>query len=273
MLHALSTCEAPGEMMRKPFQHSQPTHEFSSGSAVAGLPPRFTNHVWADRQKTFGNQAVLRMLNKSTGAGLPLQRKCGCGGAASACTSCRDSPPMEFVAQPNRTHEIGPEEAETERYSDQGVLLTLQGSGTCNNGGAESGCDIEIGAYKIYANRNTCCTKTCSLKHEQTHVTDMTNWGCCKAASVAYNAKGADKGKVVDKYNDWLRRATVLTECHAYTNGVKCANQLSQEKDCAGAGKDTDCCKDIAQYISVYGAKAKTNCDAAPKDPPPCPAF
>jgi len=168
---------------------------------------------------------------------------------------------------------LGPDEEEADRYSDLGVLLTLDGSGTCFNGGAESGCDMDNGAYKIYRNRNTCCTKICSLKHEQTHVSDMTNWGCCKAASVAYNAQGADKGAIVDKYNTWLNRARTLTECHAYTNGVACANQLAREKDCAGAGKDSDCCKDIAQYRSAYAAKAKTFCDAAPKDPPACPAF
>jgi hypothetical protein len=179
----------------------------------------------------------------------------------------------------NPTSEVGgldqlsPEGGETQKYSDKGVLMTLAGSGTCINGGAESACDPDIGAYKIYANHNTCCTKDCSWLHEQTHVSDITNWGCCKALSVAYNAKGADKGALVRKYNDWLARASDLTECHAYSNGVACADQLAKTKDCAGAGKDTDCCKDVADYRTKYAATAKTLCDRAPKGPPPCPAF
>jgi len=159
------------------------------------------------------------------------------------------------------------------KFSDKGVLMTLAGSGTCNNGGAESGCDPETGAYKIYANNNTCCTKDCSRLHEQTHVSDITNWGCCKALSVAYNKPGADKGAAVQKYNDWLSHAIHLTECHAYSNGVDCARQLARQKDCSGPGRNTDCCKDIEDYRTKYSARAKTECDAAPKDPPACPVF
>jgi len=170
------------------------------------------------------------------------------------------------------THELPTEEGAT-KYSNKGVLMTLAGSGTCINGGAESACDPDNGAYRIYANHNTCCTKDCSWLHEQTHVSDITSWGCCKALSVAYNAKGADKGALVTKYNDWLARASDLTECHAYSNGVACADQLARTKNCAGAGRDTDCCKDIAEYRTKYAAKAKTLCDRAPKDPPACPAF
>jgi hypothetical protein len=151
--------------------------------------------------------------------------------------------------------------------------MTLDGSGTCVNGGAASGCDPENGAYTIYSNSNTCCTKDCSRLHEQTHVSDITGWGCCKALSVAYNIKGADKGALVQKYNDWLARAIDLTECHAYSNGVDCADQLARTKDCAGAGRSTDCCKGIPEYRTKYAAKAKTRCDRAPKEPPPCPAF
>jgi hypothetical protein len=166
-----------------------------------------------------------------------------------------------------------PEGELTRKYSEKGALMTLDGSGTCVNGGAESACDPDNGAYTIYSNSNTCCTKDCSWLHEQTHVSDITNWGCCKALSVAYNAKGADKGALVQKYNDWLARASDLTECHAYSNGVACADQLARTKDCAGAGRSTDCCKDIAEYRTKYAAKARTLCDRAPKEPPPCPAF
>jgi hypothetical protein len=179
----------------------------------------------------------------------------------------------------SRTFEEGaldqpsPDGEETWKYSDKGVLMTLAGSGTCVNGGAASACDPDNGAYTIYSNSNTCCTKDCSRLHEQTHVSDITTWGCCKALSVVYNAKGADKGALVQKYNDWLDRARDLTECHAYSNGVACADQLARTEDCAGAGRTTDCCKDVAEYRTKYAAKAKTHCDRAPKEPPPCPAF
>jgi hypothetical protein len=241
-----------------------------------------------------------------------LQRKCDCGQhtGGGECASCkkkkasipevkstkelrettvaagRDSNQPSFAEMPltsrqatGRTtesdgseQEAGEEKVER-KYSDKGVLLTLAGSGTCNNGGAESGCDPETGAYKIYANNNTCCTKDCSRLHEQTHVSDITNWGCCKALSVAYNKPGADKAAAVQKYNDWLSRAIHLTECHAYSNGADCAKQMARQKDCSGAGRDTDCCKDAEDYRARYSARAKTECDAAPKDPPACPVF
>lgn len=177
-----------------------------------------------------------------------------------------------------RTREPGgadqtPDDGAQSKYSDKGVLMTLAGSGTCLNGGAESACDPEIGAYRIYRNNNTCCTKDCSWLHEQTHVSDITGWGCCKALSVAYNKPGADKAAAVQKYNDWLTSALSLTECHAYTNGVECAKQLARQKDCAGAGRNTDCCKDIQEYQTKYSARAATECAAAPRQPPACPAF
>jgi hypothetical protein len=244
--------------------------------------------------------------------GRVLRRKCDCGqhtggGECASCKKKKSSIPransteelretkvtaergqgqLSFAAMPvssrqrtGRTMESesaaeeGGEEKLEQKYSDKGVLMTLAGSGTCNNGGAESACDPEIGAYKINANNNTCCTKDCSSLHEQTHVSDITNWGCCKALSVAYNKTGADKGAAVRKYNDWLSQAVHLTECHAYTNGVDCAKQLARQKHCAGAGRDTDCCKDVEDYRARYSARAKTECDAAPKEPPACPVF
>jgi hypothetical protein len=171
------------------------------------------------------------------------------------------------------THQLSPGEQGAEEYSGEGVLMTLDGSGTCVNGGAASACDPAIGAYRIQRNDNTCCTKGCSLNHEITHVSDITRWGCCKALSVAYNAPGANKNAAVQKYNDWLRTAVNITECHAYSNDVSCADQMLKAQDCAGVGKDTDCCKDIADYKTRYQAFASSTCAAAPKDAPACPAF
>lgn len=170
-------------------------------------------------------------------------------------------------------HQLLPGEGETKKYSSEGILMTLAGSGTCQNGGAASSCDPNNGAYKITANNNTCCTKDCSWRHEQTHVSDITNWGCCKALSVAYNKPGANKNSLVQEYNAWLATAADITECNAYSNDVVCANELAVQKDCAGAGRNTDCCKDIADYKTRYEASARTICARAPKQVPACPAF
>jgi hypothetical protein len=165
------------------------------------------------------------------------------------------------------------EEEPQPKYSEHGVLITVQGSGTCVNGGAESTCDPTNGAYKIIRNSNTCCTTDCSRLHEQVHVSDVTNWGCCKALSAAYNKPGADKNAAVQKYNTWMDSARHITECHAYTGDVECAKTLARQKDCSGAGRNTDCCKDVNDYQARYAAMAETECAAAPRQVPACPTF
>jgi hypothetical protein len=154
--------------------------------------------------------------------------------------------------------------------------MTQAGSGTCVNGSGDSVCDPKTGNYKITANNNTCCTTVCTQRHEGTHAADASNWGCCKAMSVAYNAAkdNAARNAVVSKYNSWMAAGALdRTECNAYSNDLVCADELAAEKDCKGAGKDTDCCKDIADYRVRYKAFADHHCGLAPKDPPPCPAF
>ena len=42
--------------------------------------------------------------------------------------------------------------------------------------------------------------------------------------------------------NKWLEQVRPLTECHAYTNDVKCATKMEKTNDCKGKGKDSDCC-------------------------------
>lgn len=238
-----------------------------------------------------------------------LQQKCACGGAtktSGSCAACsgkqleafkpRKQPPLAHdfskVAvhatsrrpvsarplQPAATLEDLPsggaaEETEKEEYSPEGLRMTLAGSGTCQNGGAASACNPVNGVYEIKRNNNTCCTKTCSEKHEQTHISDITGWGCCAALSTAYNKPGADKGAAVQKYNDWLAKVYDITECNSLTVGVACATEMFTAKDCAGAGKDTDCCKDIVDYKANYGGQKTTVCGRAPKKVEPCPTF
>ena len=239
-----------------------------------------------------------------------LQRKCACGGATKTsgpCEACstkqlealKPKRPPTFAhdfskvavhantrkpvstgptLQPAATREdllsSGPdEESEKEEYSPEGLRMTLAGSGTCQNGGAASACNPANGVYEIKRNNNTCCTKTCSEKHEQTHISDITGWGCCAALSTAYNKPGADKNAAVQKYNDWLAKVYDITECNSLTVGVACAADMFTAKDCAGAGKDTDCCKDIVDYKANYGGQKTTVCGRAPKKVEPCPTF
>ena len=171
------------------------------------------------------------------------------------------------------THQLVTEELNKRKYGADGILMTLEGSGTCANGGAESKCNASTGAYEIIRNSNTCCTKDCSRLHEQVHASDVSRWGCCRALSVAYNKPGADKNALVQKYNDWMTHAGPVTECHAYKGDVECAKSLAGTKDCGGAGRNTDCCKDIQDYQTRYAEFARVICATAANDAPACPTF
>ena len=227
-------------------------------------------------------------------AGRFLQRKCACGGSSGltgSCTECNKkrlprtveaaTPPRpgahDFsrvrVNRSTEVHQLGSEQDErSEEYAPDGAQVVFQ-SGTCVNGGAGSSCHLDTGVFQLNHNDNTCCTKDCTAAHEAVHKRDFDGWGCCGAASTAYNAKGADKAKIVKAYNDWQNKVLAITECNAYSNDVTCADALAKAKDCSGAGKGTDCCKDIEDYKTRYGALAKTNCAAAPKKAEPCPTF
>jgi hypothetical protein len=250
------------------------------------------------RTQTLANAAHARAL---------LQRKCACGGSASlggSCAECskKERPPQVGPSQEHSNHSshdfsrvrvsasnesqrraaqplanplnqlFSAQDERTEKYAPDGVLVVFQ-SGTCQNGGAESSCHLDTGVFKLNHNDNTCCTKDCTAAHEAIHKRDFDGWGCCAAASKAYNAKGADQAKVVQTYSDWQAKVVPISECNAYSNDVTCADALAKTKDCSGAGKDTDCCKDIADYKTRYGALAKSNCAAAPKKAEPCPKF
>jgi hypothetical protein len=168
-------------------------------------------------------------------------------------------------------HQLEPGiEVPVPRFTAEGLEMDLQ---ACQNGGAVSACDPNTGVYGLKSNDNTCCTKDCTAQHEAKHKVDHDKWGCCKALSVAWNKPGADKTKLVQQYGEWRAKVSPITECHAYSNDVVCADAMAKEKDCSGKGKDTDCCKNIAEYKTKYAKLAKENCDAAPAKAPPCPTF
>jgi hypothetical protein len=226
----------------------------------------------AHAQSIYGNQAMLRMLSRSSGVGdRSIQRKagCGCGGSTSQGKG------NQFA---DRFHERGVDEEETNEISDQGIVLMQEdtkpvppGSGTCINGGGESGCFLKDGVYKIVRIQNTCCTKDCTIKHEKTHISDQTGWGCCKAASIAYNKKDADQADVEAKFKKWNDGVRTTSECNAHKTSVACADQMKKDKKCDDDGKDSACCKDLDQYRETYAARMDIFCNAKPKDLPPCP--
>jgi hypothetical protein len=250
--------------------------------------------VFAQGMKT---QPAISEGRKPTPATSLLQPKCACGGSCAKCSKQFDRNitathqsrqrshdfsrlrlfPSSRPAMPpfavNATHQPAEEETEKEQYSPEGVRMTLAGSGTCVNGGAASACNPATGVYVINSNNNTCCTKPCSQQHEQTHVNDVTGWGCCTALSAAYNRPGADRNAAVQKYNTWLAAVYDITECNSLTSDVACADQMLTAKDCNGAGRNTDCCKDIVDYKANFGAQKATVCGRAPRTVAPCPAF
>lgn len=175
-------------------------------------------------------------------------------------------------ARSNELHQLSPDEEESsEQYAEDGAALLFQ-SGTCQNGGANSSCHLDTGEFRMNQNFNTCCTKSCTASHEGAHKADIDGWGCCAAASKAWNAPGANKDAIKNTYNEWQNKVTPILECHAYTRDVNCAAAFAKAKDCSGEGKGTDCCKDIEDYGTKYADKAKTNC-AKPQTPVPCPTY
>ncbi|MCZ7406265.1 MAG: hypothetical protein O8C67_15240 [Candidatus Methanoperedens sp.] len=231
-------------------------------------------------QRTIGNQAVQRLF--SSGALMPKTGECARRRnerpkLQHETDSLQHAKARQVQADPNfQMHilnQLPSDEEEGIEYSSDGLRALLAGSGTCQNGGGDSNCDPVKGEFKIMANNNTCCTKDCTQQHEQKHVDDVTGWGCCKSLSVAWNAVGANRSELAKKYNEWASKAEPITECNAYTNDVKCADALAKTKDCTGAGKDTDCCKDIEDYRTKYSALAKSYCAKAPKAAPPCPSY
>ncbi|MCZ7385150.1 MAG: hypothetical protein O8C63_10450 [Candidatus Methanoperedens sp.] len=231
-------------------------------------------------QQTVGNQAVQRLFG--SGALMPKTGECARRrnerlNLQHETDSLQHAKARQVQADPNfQMHilnQIPSDEEEGIEYSSDGLRALLAGSGTCQNGGGDSNCDPVKGEFKIMSNNNTCCTKDCTQQHEQKHVDDVTGWGCCKSLSVAWNAPGAKKSELAKKYNEWLSKIEAITECHAYTNDVTCADALAKTKDCSGAGKDTDCCKDIDDYRTKYASLAKSYCAKAPKAAPPCPSY
>lgn len=174
---------------------------------------------------------------------------------------------------PHASNQATSENEETGKYSPEGLLASLAGSGTCQNSGGFSVCDPTSGTYGVTSNNNTCCIRSCTQAHEDRHVTDHNGYGCCVALAVARGRPGANWSELATKYNTWFTQANLVSECNAYSNDVTCADALATTHDCAGTGSGTDCCKYVVDYRSKYSAHAISYCASAPSTVPVCPTF
>lgn len=109
-----------------------------------------------------------------------------------------------------------------ETQNDASGLLGTEGITECN-------LSTGVAEYKIF---NKECTKPCTIKHEETHKTDMTE--CCQKAGKAYKDAKDKKGRemVEQLWNQWKRINQNLLECHAYTEEVKCLENLERKTGC-----------------------------------------
>lgn len=204
-------------------------------------------------------------------------RRCACGGTVGRdgeCAACR----AKRQARQGSTREApsgwsygsiavnreAPEEDQAPHMID-GVLTTQ--ALACYHTGAESVCNPSTGNYDITGNSNTCCTKDCSQKHEERHVSDI--GPCCAKLAAAIKA-GGDKGALITKYNTWMDGgALAWTECNAYQVSIDCAAGLKKSNTC-DTTKST-CCDEIADYEKTVTAQKTSFCKKAPSKLPDCP--
>jgi hypothetical protein len=187
--------------------------------------------------------------------------------------SSEQLPPGEEDMSEDYLDEFLPNELISEIPEEEPLFKSFQilaGSGTCNNGGGSSTCNLSTGMYEITSNTNNCCTTDCTKQHEMQHVIDHTKWGCCKKLSSEL-VNNANPSGVRLAYKRWFDIVAPITECHAYKNDVKCIKAMEKAKGCTGQGVRSDCCADIADYKTRYSSLAEEYCSKAPTTVPPCP--
>jgi hypothetical protein len=77
---------------------------------------------------------------------------------------------------------------------------------------------------------NTGCTKPCTEQHEAQHVSDYTNWGCCKKLHERKDSADFTSHKAA--YARWSDTVRPISECRAYKVDVKCATKKTAELQC-----------------------------------------
>ena len=73
-------------------------------------------------------------------------------------------------------------------------------------------------------------------------------------------------------YNDWFDAgAHAWTECNAYGVSIACANELSASNHCSATGTPSQCCTEVADYLTNMRAQQTSWCASAPATLPICP--
>ena len=197
-------------------------------------------------------------------AGL-AQRRCACGGVVGPSGECAACRRKRLLGQGRTTAEQDPERERDELVA--GVRATH--SLACYGTGAVSVCNPATGNYDITGNNNTCCTHDCSQRHEQRHVDDL---GTCCSQLHDRIAAGGDRNALVQRYNDWFDAgAHAWTECNAYGVSIACANELSASNHCSATGTPSQCCTEVADYLTNMRAQQTSWCASAPATLPICP--
>jgi hypothetical protein len=220
-----------------------------------GIDPRTALRL----QSRAGNRAVAALLS-----GVAVQR----GGKVA------QAGPEEELEYPGcgLSEQLGADDGGLTLPKGPGTVRA--GSGTCNNGGGFSSCNWEKGIFSTTSIDNTCCTKPCTERHEAQHVTDYTNWGCCKKLSERKDS--ADFASHKEAYARWSDTVRPISECRAYKVDVKCATEKKAELKCGTPKQkpeNTDCCEDLKDYIVRYQSQADEWCAKAPATAPLCPPF
>ena len=202
-------------------------------------------------------------------------QRCACGGTVGRdgeCAACR----AKRQARQDSTREAPSGwsygsiavSRETEDEAPQminGVRVTQ--ALPCYGTGAVSVCNPDTGNYDITGNSNTCCTKNCSQKHEERHVSDI--GPCCAKLAAAIKA-GGDKGTLITKYNTWMDGgAHAWTECERLP-GVDRLRGRSRSRTRA-TRRRARVATEIADYEKNVTAQHKSYCKKAPSKLPDCP--
>jgi hypothetical protein len=158
-----------------------------------------------------------------------------------------------------------PEDAELADNLVNGVIATA--ALPCYGRGGNSVCNPDTGNYDIDYNDNTCCTRDCTQRHEERHVSDLQD--CCQALH-AKIAAGGDRNALIRQYNTWMGSGTVdWTECNAYTVSVDCARDMWTDNNCDRVC--SQCCTEIQDYLNLAEAQHRKYCGRAPGSRPACP--
>lgn len=141
-------------------------------------------------------------------------------------------------------------------------------------GGAETRCNPSTGIYEWVYNNNTACDRSCTIAHENNHITHF--GPCCKKLSVKYNActTQACRNAEVRKWNNWFSSgALAYGECSAYKAGRRCRKLQQVVRLCflcpfKPPNGWAQCCKDLKDGISRDDSQIASNCGGSN---PPCP--